>query len=188
MEEKTDSITTRIKQTLLWVGIFSSFFTINARARYGSNARVCLYRNDEVLFCFSVVDLWNASFVFYSSQVIRDRRWKEITGAFRFPSSITSASFVLRKYYLSLLYHFEQVYYFRKEEPSVSAAGVLKNPFSYLHPCLHEVIHSNLYVNFFLLLVDSAIGIVDGSLSVEVLDHKGTSDQCSGHSFSNNDF
>lgn len=102
------------------------FTTINALARYGSNARVCLYRNDEVLFCFSVVDLWNASFVFYSSQVIRDRRWKEITGAFRFPSSITSASFVLRKYYLSLLYHFEQVYYFRREEPSVSAAGVLK--------------------------------------------------------------
>lgn len=59
-------------------------------------------------------------------KVIRDRRWKEITGAFRFPSSITSASFVLRKYYLSLLYHFEQVYYFRREEPSISVAGVLK--------------------------------------------------------------
>ncbi|KAL3503693.1 hypothetical protein ACH5RR_038142 [Cinchona calisaya] len=55
-------------------------------------------------------------------KVIRDRRWKEVTGAFRFPSSITSASFVLRKYYLSLLYHFEQVYYFRKEEPSTSVA------------------------------------------------------------------
>ncbi|KAL8469547.1 hypothetical protein ACS0TY_032402 [Phlomoides rotata] len=56
-------------------------------------------------------------------KVIRDRRWKEITAAFKFPTSITSASFVLRKYYLSLLYHFEQVYYFRKEEPSVIAAG-----------------------------------------------------------------
>ncbi|KAL2475929.1 High mobility group B protein 10 [Abeliophyllum distichum] len=55
-------------------------------------------------------------------KVIRDRRWKEVTGAFDFPSSITSASFVLRKYYLSLLYHFEQVYYFRKEEPSISVA------------------------------------------------------------------
>ncbi|XP_075505637.1 high mobility group B protein 10-like isoform X2 [Primulina tabacum] len=53
-------------------------------------------------------------------KVLRDRRWKEITGAFKFPSSITSASFVLRKYYLSLLYHFEQVYYFRKEEPSIT--------------------------------------------------------------------
>ncbi|KAK4484724.1 hypothetical protein RD792_007316 [Penstemon davidsonii] len=55
-------------------------------------------------------------------KIIRDRRWKEVTGAFNFPSSITSASFVLRKYYLSLLYHFEQVYYFRKKEPSILEA------------------------------------------------------------------
>lgn len=54
-------------------------------------------------------------------KVIKDRRWKEVTGAFNFPSTITSASFVLRRYYLSLLYHFEQVYYFRKKEPSISA-------------------------------------------------------------------
>ncbi|KAL7103277.1 hypothetical protein ACP275_08G169800 [Erythranthe tilingii] len=52
-------------------------------------------------------------------KVIKDRRWKEVTGAFNFPSTITSASFVLRRYYLSLLYHFEQVYYFRKEEPYI---------------------------------------------------------------------
>ncbi|XP_059277360.1 high mobility group B protein 10-like isoform X1 [Lycium ferocissimum] len=56
-------------------------------------------------------------------KVIRDRKWGEVKGIFRFPSSVTNASFVLRKYYLSMLYHFEQVYYFRKEEPSVSAAG-----------------------------------------------------------------
>lgn len=61
-------------------------------------------------------------------KVVRDRRWKEITGSFRFPSSITSASFVLRKYYFSLLYHFEQVYYFRKEAPSVSVADVANRP------------------------------------------------------------
>ncbi|CAN4096873.1 unnamed protein product [Withania somnifera] len=46
----------------------------------------------------------------------------EVKGTFRFPSSVTSASFVLRKYYLSMLYHFEQVYYFRKEEPADSVA------------------------------------------------------------------
>ncbi|PHT52730.1 High mobility group B protein 10 [Capsicum baccatum] len=55
-------------------------------------------------------------------KVIRERKWVEVKGIFRFPSSVTSASFVLRKYYLSMLYHFEQVYYFRKEEPSVSVA------------------------------------------------------------------
>ncbi|KAL6195244.1 hypothetical protein ACLB2K_030864 [Fragaria x ananassa] len=48
-------------------------------------------------------------------KVIRDRQWKEVIMTFNFPSTITSASFVLRKYYLSLLYDFEQVYYFRKE-------------------------------------------------------------------------
>ncbi|XP_057765359.1 high mobility group B protein 10 [Salvia miltiorrhiza] len=56
-------------------------------------------------------------------KVIGDRRWKEVTAAFNFPTSITSASFVLRKYYLSSLYHFEQVYYFRKEKPPNKEAG-----------------------------------------------------------------
>ncbi|KAL6975120.1 hypothetical protein U1Q18_023915 [Sarracenia purpurea var. burkii] len=57
--------------------------------------------------------------LFIALLVIRDRKWKEVISAFNFPSTITSASFVLRKYYLSLLYHFEQVYYFRKEIPSM---------------------------------------------------------------------
>jgi hypothetical protein len=51
-------------------------------------------------------------------KVIRDRKWKEIGQAFNFPSTITSASFVLRKFYLSLLYHFEQVYYLGKKPPT----------------------------------------------------------------------
>lgn len=53
-------------------------------------------------------------------KVIRDRRWKEVVVVFNFPTTITSASFVLRKYYLSLLYHFEQVYYFRREAPALA--------------------------------------------------------------------
>ncbi|KAJ9187111.1 hypothetical protein P3X46_002606 [Hevea brasiliensis] len=57
-------------------------------------------------------------------KVIRDRKWKEVIAAFNFPSTITSASFVLRKYYLSLLYHFEQVYHFHKQVPSVSIPGL----------------------------------------------------------------
>lgn len=56
-------------------------------------------------------------------QVIRERKWKEVIVAFNFPTTITSASFVLRKNYLSLLYHFEQVYYFHKQGPSVSMPG-----------------------------------------------------------------
>ncbi|MCO5597268.1 hypothetical protein L7F22_051344 [Adiantum nelumboides] len=45
-------------------------------------------------------------------QVIRERKWKEVTVVFHFPPTTTSASFVLRKYYVSLLHHYEQVYFF----------------------------------------------------------------------------
>lgn len=45
-------------------------------------------------------------------QVIKDRKWKDVTVVFNFPPTTTSASFVLRKYYISLLHHYEQVYFF----------------------------------------------------------------------------
>ncbi|XP_020110004.1 high mobility group B protein 15-like isoform X4 [Ananas comosus] len=48
----------------------------------------------------------------FDKLVIADRRWKEVTAAFSFPSTATNASFVLRKYYMSLLYHYEQIYVF----------------------------------------------------------------------------
>ncbi|MED6143102.1 hypothetical protein PIB30_003379 [Stylosanthes scabra] len=46
-------------------------------------------------------------------KIIKERRWKEVTQTFNFPSTATNASFVLRKYYSSLFYHYEQIYYFR---------------------------------------------------------------------------
>ncbi|KAL3685760.1 hypothetical protein R1sor_003782 [Riccia sorocarpa] len=52
-------------------------------------------------------------------QVIRDRKWKEITGAFEFPRTTTSASYVLRKYYINLLHHYEQVYKFGATGPLI---------------------------------------------------------------------
>ncbi|KAK3200197.1 hypothetical protein Dsin_023612 [Dipteronia sinensis] len=58
-------------------------------------------------------------------KIIRDRKWKEVIVVFNFPTTITSASFVLRKYYLSLLYHFEQVYYFGKQVPSPSMPDII---------------------------------------------------------------
>ncbi|KAJ9672566.1 hypothetical protein PVL29_025972 [Vitis rotundifolia] len=60
-------------------------------------------------------------------KVIRDRKWKEVTTVFKFPTTITSASFVLRKYYLSLLHHYEQVYYFRKQSFPISMADPLNS-------------------------------------------------------------
>ncbi|KAL0376918.1 UNVERIFIED_CONTAM: High mobility group B protein 15 [Sesamum calycinum] len=47
------------------------------------------------------------------AKVVKDRKWKEVTAGFSFPSSATNASFILRKYYVSLLYHYEQIYFFK---------------------------------------------------------------------------
>ncbi|XP_019452590.1 PREDICTED: high mobility group B protein 15-like isoform X2 [Lupinus angustifolius] len=46
-------------------------------------------------------------------KIIKERKWKEVTVVFNFPSTATNASFVLRKYYSSLLFHYEQIYYFK---------------------------------------------------------------------------
>ncbi|GAB2230064.1 hypothetical protein Droror1_Dr00014320 [Drosera rotundifolia] len=53
-------------------------------------------------------------------KVIRERKWEEVVSGFDFPLTVKNASFALRRYYLSLLYHFEQAYYFRKTVPTVS--------------------------------------------------------------------
>ncbi|EXC16957.1 High mobility group B protein 15 [Morus notabilis] len=53
-------------------------------------------------------------------KILRDKKWKEVTSLFNFPSTATNASFVLRKYYHSLLRHFEQIYYFKSHGYSVS--------------------------------------------------------------------
>ncbi|MCD7451396.1 hypothetical protein HAX54_011704 [Datura stramonium] len=47
------------------------------------------------------------------AKVLGEKRWKEVTLVFSFPSSATNASFILRKYYISLLFHYERVYYFK---------------------------------------------------------------------------
>ncbi|KAK3024325.1 hypothetical protein RJ639_043007 [Escallonia herrerae] len=61
-------------------------------------------------------------------KVLTDRKWKEVILVFRFPSTITSASFVLRKYYMSLLYDFEQknisdLVFGAKESPGSTVNG-----------------------------------------------------------------
>ncbi|XP_057426994.1 high mobility group B protein 15-like [Lotus japonicus] len=62
------------------------------------------------------------------AKMIKERRWKEVTSVFNFPSTATNASFVLRKYYTSLLYHYEQIYYFRAREWDPAAAEALQGP------------------------------------------------------------
>lgn len=45
-------------------------------------------------------------------KVKAENRWREVTASFIFPATATNASFMLKKYYMSLLYHFEQLYFF----------------------------------------------------------------------------
>ncbi|XP_057436621.1 high mobility group B protein 15-like [Lotus japonicus] len=60
-------------------------------------------------------------------KLIKERRWKEVTSVFNFPSTATNASFVLRKYYASLLYHYEQIYFFKANRWIPPTSGALQS-------------------------------------------------------------
>ncbi|ONK72824.1 uncharacterized protein A4U43_C04F23610 [Asparagus officinalis] len=60
-------------------------------------------------------------------KVILERRWRDVIATFDFPPTTTSASFVLRKYYLSLLHHYEQLYFFRTQGPLVAPSAEFAN-------------------------------------------------------------
>ncbi|XP_062109154.1 high mobility group B protein 15 isoform X2 [Humulus lupulus] len=55
-------------------------------------------------------------------KISNDRRWKEVTAVFNFPSTATNASYVLRKYYNSLLRNYELTYYFKAKSTPLSGA------------------------------------------------------------------
>lgn len=95
-------------------------------------------------------------------KVIKDRKWKEVIGVFSFPSTITSASFVLRKYYLSLLYHFEQVYLFQKQGPSVSIPDAMNGNFVNGSAAQDEGATVNQFPGPELQLGTSVTGYIDG--------------------------
>ncbi|XP_010536443.1 PREDICTED: high mobility group B protein 9 [Tarenaya hassleriana] len=50
-------------------------------------------------------------------KVVAEKKWREVGGVFRFSPTTTSASFVLRKHYLNLLFHYEQLHFFRVRGP-----------------------------------------------------------------------
>ncbi|XP_038715456.1 high mobility group B protein 9 [Tripterygium wilfordii] len=50
-------------------------------------------------------------------KVVADKKWREVGAVFRFSPTTTSASFVLKKHYFSLLYFYEQVHFFRMQGP-----------------------------------------------------------------------
>ncbi|KAK2660817.1 hypothetical protein Ddye_007350 [Dipteronia dyeriana] len=63
-------------------------------------------------------------------KVVAEKKWREVGGVFRFSPTTTSASFVLRKHYFSLLYHYEQVHLFKIQGPPCvpSAAFSFSSP------------------------------------------------------------
>ncbi|XP_038979914.1 high mobility group B protein 9-like [Phoenix dactylifera] len=50
-------------------------------------------------------------------KVVKEKGWKDVIAAFDFPKTTTSAAYVLKKCYLEILFHYEQVYFFRKQGP-----------------------------------------------------------------------
>lgn len=54
-------------------------------------------------------------------RVIQRKHWRDAAESFNFPDTITSVSFSLRKAYVSFLFDFEQVYFFRMTGPRVAA-------------------------------------------------------------------
>ncbi|CAM6039723.1 unnamed protein product [Sphagnum compactum] len=73
-------------------------------------------------------------------QVIKDRKWKELTFAFNFPNTATSAAYILRKYYIGLLHHYEQVYYFRAEGPLVPPPSRVTAPHQYFFKSHFDIV------------------------------------------------
>ncbi|RVW38979.1 High mobility group B protein 10 [Vitis vinifera] len=69
-------------------------------------------------------------------QVIRDRQMEGSDYSFQIPNNNHQSSFVLRKYYLSLLHHYEQVYYFRKQSFPISMADPLNSS-----PIMGQLLH-----------------------------------------------
>ncbi|XAR64238.1 hypothetical protein NMG60_11024504 [Bertholletia excelsa] len=57
-------------------------------------------------------------------KVVAEKKWREISSIFKFSPTTTSASYALRKHYFSLLYHYEQVYFFRAQGPLVSSTAI----------------------------------------------------------------
>ncbi|CAN8295556.1 unnamed protein product [Cochlearia groenlandica] len=47
------------------------------------------------------------------NKIVSEKKWKEVTATFVFPPTATNASYVLRKYYFSLLNNYEQIYFFK---------------------------------------------------------------------------
>ncbi|KAJ9165906.1 hypothetical protein P3X46_020721 [Hevea brasiliensis] len=71
-------------------------------------------------------------------KVVADKKWREVGSVFKFSPTTTSASFVLRKHYFGLLYHYEQVHFFKVQGPVCSPTVTVTFPVSN-SLCRHEL-------------------------------------------------
>ncbi|XP_071940720.1 high mobility group B protein 15-like [Coffea arabica] len=78
------------------------------------------------------------------AKILQERKWKDVIGVFSFPSSATNASFVLRKYYFSLLLHYEQIYFFKAEGWTSDASHSSSSPITPLPRELTKTTQSSL--------------------------------------------
>ncbi|EEF52802.1 high mobility group B protein 9 [Ricinus communis] len=75
-------------------------------------------------------------------KVVADKKWREVGSVFKFSPTTTSASFVLRKHYFGLLYHYEQVHFFKVQGPMSSSAAAFPGNSTLFRPELAIVEYS----------------------------------------------
>ncbi|KAL5778296.1 hypothetical protein ACOSP7_011222 [Xanthoceras sorbifolium] len=102
-------------------------------------------------------------------KVVAEKKWREVGGVFRFSSTTTSASYVLKKHYFSLLYHYEQVHFFKMQGPLCvpTAAFSVSSPSGSGRPDLALVEYSPKTINYPDSLSEgpscfTAMGTIDG--------------------------
>ncbi|KAJ7277065.1 hypothetical protein O6H91_Y391700 [Diphasiastrum complanatum] len=72
-------------------------------------------------------------------QVIKFNKWKDIIAALELPAQVSSPSFFLRKHYINLLHHYEQVYYLRVQGHFVPPPAPLPAPCSVSTPRIQDI-------------------------------------------------
>lgn len=89
-----------------------------------------VYTFTNQLYCYLLIWVLKKIVFFFflllNLKVIKDRRWREVIGAFNFPNTITSASFVLRRYYFKFLFQMEHVYYLDQSVSTMKSAGLVQ--------------------------------------------------------------
>ncbi|RYR09520.1 hypothetical protein Ahy_B05g077876 isoform D [Arachis hypogaea] len=79
-------------------------------------------QQQEIMFTFGKARVPIIKFLEKKSGLAFDK-WREVGTVFRFSATTTSASFVLRKHYCNLLYHYEQVHFFNVKGPLYSPSS-----------------------------------------------------------------